>query len=43
VEVDLHVLRPLVLNGVGGEVHRTDVVAVDKRGARQEAAGAKRP
>jgi hypothetical protein len=44
VEIDLHVLRPLVLNRVGGEVHRTDVVAVDKRapgeecGARREAA-----
>ena len=31
VQVDLHVLRPLMLNGVGGEVHGTDVVAVDER------------
>ena len=30
VEVNLHVLRPLVLNRVGGEVHRANVVAVDK-------------
>ena len=31
VKVDLHMLGPLVLNRVGGEVHRTDVVAVNKR------------
>nr|TKV94506.1 hypothetical protein SEVIR_9G299800v2 [Setaria viridis] len=30
VKVDLHMFGPLVLNRVGGEVHRTDVVAVDK-------------
>jgi hypothetical protein len=30
VEVDLYMLRPLVLDGVGGEVDRTDVVAVDQ-------------
>lgn len=30
VKVNLHMLGPLVLNRVGGEVHRTDVVAVDK-------------
>jgi len=40
---------PLVLHRVGGEVHRTDVVAVDQRapgegrGAQQRAVGAKRP
>jgi hypothetical protein len=32
VKVDLHMLGPLVLHGVGGEVDRTDVVAVDDRG-----------
>jgi hypothetical protein len=32
VQVDLHMLRPLVLNQVGGEVHGNDVVAVDKCG-----------
>jgi hypothetical protein len=31
VEVDLDMLGPLVLNRVGGEVDRTNVVAVDQR------------
>ena len=30
VQVDLHMVGPLVLNRVGGEVHRADVVAVDE-------------
>ena len=30
VQVDLHMLRPLMLNGVGGEVHGADVIAVDE-------------
>jgi hypothetical protein len=30
VEVDLDMLRALVLNGVGGEVDSADVVAVDE-------------
>jgi hypothetical protein len=30
VEVDLDMLRALVLNGVGGEVDSTDAVAVDE-------------
>ena len=29
VQVDLHMLRPLMLTGVGGEIHGADVVAVD--------------
>jgi hypothetical protein len=29
VQVNLHMLRPLMLNRVGGEVHSADVVAVD--------------
>jgi hypothetical protein len=33
VQVDLYVLRALMLHGVGGEVDRTDVVAVDESGA----------
>ena len=37
VQVDLHVLRPLMLNGVGGEVHGADVVAVDERGLGERA------
>ena len=31
VYVDIHMLRPLVLDGVGGEIHGADVVAVDER------------
>ena len=31
VQVGLHMLRPLMLNGVGGEIHDADVVAVDER------------
>jgi hypothetical protein len=34
VKVDLHVLRTLVLLGIGGEVDCADVVAVDERVAR---------
>jgi hypothetical protein len=30
VQVNLHMLRPLMLNLVGGEVHGADVVAVDE-------------
>ena len=37
VQVDLHVLRPLMLNGVGGEVHGADVVAVDERALGERA------
>jgi hypothetical protein len=33
VEVDLHMLRALMLYGVGGEVDGADIVAVDKGGA----------
>ena len=35
VEVDLHVLGALMLNGVGGEVDGADVVAVDEGGRGQ--------
>jgi nucleoside-triphosphatase THEP1 len=37
VQVDLHVLRALVLHGIGGEVDRADVVAVDEAGALEGA------
>ena len=30
VQIDLHMLRPLVLDGVGGEINSADVVAVDE-------------
>ena len=37
VQVNLHILRPLVLNRVGGEVHGADVVAVDERALGERA------
>ena len=37
MQVDLHVLRPLILNGVGGDIHGADVVAVDKRALGERA------
>jgi hypothetical protein len=33
MQVDLHVLRALMLHEIGGEVDRADVVAVDECGA----------
>ena len=30
VQVDLHTLRPLMLNEIGGEIHSANVVAVDE-------------
>jgi hypothetical protein len=35
VEVDLNMLRALVLNGVSGEVDNADVVIVDEGARRQ--------
>jgi hypothetical protein len=37
VQVNLHVLRTLMLHGISGEVDRADVVTVDKGGALKEA------
>jgi hypothetical protein len=37
VQVNLHMLRPLMLNRVGGEVHDADVVAVDERALGERA------
>jgi hypothetical protein len=37
VQVNLHMLRPLMLNRVGGEVHDVDVVAVDERALGERA------
>ena len=31
VQIDLHIFRPLMLNGIGGEIHGADIVAVDER------------
>jgi len=36
VQVDLHMLRPLMLNVVGGEIHGADV-AVDERALGERA------
>ena len=37
VQVDLHMLRPLMLNGVGGEIYGADVVAVDENALGERA------
>ena len=37
VQVDLHMLRPLMLDGVSGEIHGVDVVAVDERALGERA------
>jgi hypothetical protein len=37
VQVDLHVLRSLMLHDIGGEVDRTDFVAIDEGGALEGA------
>ena len=37
VQVHLHVLRPLMLDGVGGEIHGADVVAIDERALGERA------
>jgi hypothetical protein len=34
MKINLHMLRALMLNGVGGEVHDADVVTVDESAAR---------
>jgi hypothetical protein len=35
MKINLHMLGALMLNGVGGEVHYTDIVAVDKCAPRR--------
>ena len=37
VQVDLHMLRPLMLDGVSGEIHGADVVVVDERALGERA------
>jgi hypothetical protein len=34
MQFNLHMLRPLMLNRVGGEVHGANVVAVDERAVK---------
>jgi hypothetical protein len=35
MKINLHMLGALMLNGVGGEVHGADVIAVDKGASRR--------
>jgi hypothetical protein len=35
VEIELNMLRALMLDGVGGQVHGADVVTIDKSAPRQ--------
>jgi hypothetical protein len=35
MKINLHMLGALILNGVGGEVHGADIVAVDKYALRR--------
>jgi hypothetical protein len=35
IKINLHMLGALMLNGVGGEVHGADIVAVDKGAPRR--------
>jgi hypothetical protein len=37
MQVNLHILRPLMLNRIGEEVHGVDVVAIDKRALGERA------
>jgi hypothetical protein len=37
VQVNLHIVRPLMMNPVGGELHGADVVAVDERALGERA------
>ena len=37
VQVNLHMLRPLTLDGVGGEIHDADVVTVDEHALGERA------
>ena len=37
MQVDLHMLRPLMLDGVSGEIHGADVIAVDERALGERA------
>ena len=37
VQVNLHMLRSLMLNGVGEEIHGADIVAVDERALGERA------
>jgi hypothetical protein len=36
MKINLHMLGALILNGVGGEVHDTDIATVDKGAPRRQ-------
>jgi hypothetical protein len=36
MKINLHMLGALMLNGVGGEVHNADIIAVDKCAPRRQ-------
>jgi hypothetical protein len=36
MKINLHMLGALMLNGVGGEVHGTDIIVVDEGAPRQQ-------
>jgi hypothetical protein len=40
MKINLHMLGVLTLNGIGGEIHVTDVVVVDKCAPRWQGSGA---
>jgi hypothetical protein len=35
MQINLHMLGALMLNGIGGEIYSTDIVTIDKTGSRQ--------
>jgi hypothetical protein len=37
IEINLHMLGALMLNGVGGEVHSADIITTDKVAPRRQA------
>ena len=42
MEIDLNMLRPLMLHGVAGEIYNTDIVAIDQGGTAREVAKLKK-
>jgi hypothetical protein len=37
VEIDLYMLRPLMLHWIAGEIHCTDVITIDQNGSARRA------
>jgi hypothetical protein len=37
VEIDLYMLRPLMLHCIAGEIHCTDVITIDQSGSARRA------